>query len=33
MNRINVAHFMAELILNKEKWVQWKNHITVIYND
>ena len=31
-SRINVAHFMAELISNRETWVQWKGQMPVIYN-
>ncbi|MCB9137228.1 MAG: SDR family oxidoreductase [Caldilineaceae bacterium] len=31
-SRINVAHFMAELITNPEKWDAWKGQMPVIYN-
>ena len=31
-SRINVAHFMAELITNSELWTQWKGQMPVIYN-
>ncbi|MCF7807343.1 MAG: NAD(P)H-binding protein [Candidatus Marinimicrobia bacterium] len=31
-SRINVAHFMAELILNTELWNKWKGQMPVIYN-
>lgn len=31
-SRINVAHFMAELITNQEKWARWKGQMPVIYN-
>ncbi|MCK5146923.1 SDR family oxidoreductase [bacterium] len=31
-SRINVAHFMAELITNNEKWEKWKGQMPVIYN-
>lgn len=31
-SRINVAHFMTELILNKELWDKWKYKMPVIYN-
>ena len=31
-SRINVAHFMAELILNETIWHQWKGQMPVIYN-
>lgn len=31
-SRINVAHFMAELILNKSDWAQWSGKMPVIYN-
>ena len=31
-SRINVANFMAELILNESTWLKWKGHMPVIYN-
>jgi len=31
-SRINVAHFMTELLLNKELWNYWKFKMPVIYN-
>lgn len=31
-SRINVAHFMIELLLNKELWNKWKFKMPVIYN-
>lgn len=31
-SRINVGHFMAELICNDEMWNQWKGEMPVIYN-
>lgn len=31
-SRINVAHFMAELITNQDKWIKWKGKMPVIYN-
>jgi nucleoside-diphosphate-sugar epimerase len=31
-SRINVAHFMAELITNPELWDKWKGQMPVIYN-
>jgi len=31
-SRINVAHFMAELITNEEAWKTWKGQMPVIYN-
>ena len=31
-SRINVGHFMAELITNQEKWIKWKGQMPVIYN-
>lgn len=31
-SRINVAHFMAELITNEETWNRWKGQMPVIYN-
>ncbi|WP_104202870.1 NAD(P)-dependent oxidoreductase [Billgrantia saliphila] len=32
-SRINVAHFMAELITNDATWNQWKGQMPVIYNE
>lgn len=31
-SRINIASFMAELILNESTWLKWKGHMPVIYN-
>ena len=31
-SRINVGHFMAELIVNAEVWTFWKGQMPVIYN-
>ena len=31
-SRINVAHFMAELITNDETWQKWQGQMPVIYN-
>ena len=31
-SRINVGHFMAELITNDETWNRWKGQMPVIYN-
>ncbi|WP_298864266.1 NAD(P)-binding oxidoreductase [uncultured Gimesia sp.] len=31
-SRINVGHFMAELITDDETWNQWKGQMPVIYN-
>ncbi len=31
-SRINVAHFMAELITNDQSWDSWKGQMPVIYN-
>lgn len=31
-SRINVAHFMAGLITNKDAWIKWKGKMPVIYN-
>jgi putative NADH-flavin reductase len=31
-SRINVAHFMVELLLNQELWNKWKFKMPVIYN-
>ena len=32
ISRINVAHFMADLITNDDAWNRWKGHMPVIYN-
>lgn len=32
-SRINVGHFMAELITNGDTWNQWRGQMPVIYND
>lgn len=31
-SRINIAHFMADLITNQDTWNQWKGQMPVIYN-
>jgi NAD(P)-dependent dehydrogenase (short-subunit alcohol dehydrogenase family) len=31
-SRINVAHFMSQLITNDETWTEWKRQMPVIYN-
>lgn len=31
-SRINVGHFMAELITNEKNWMKWKGQMPVIYN-
>ena len=31
-SRINVGHFMAELITNSDLWSRWKGQMPVIYN-
>lgn len=31
-SRINVAHFMADLITDDDTWSKWKGHMPVIYN-
>ena len=31
-SRINVAHFMSELLINPELWNEWKGKMPVIYN-
>jgi hypothetical protein len=31
-SRINVAHFMADLITNRDVWKKWKGRMPVIYN-
>jgi nucleoside-diphosphate-sugar epimerase len=32
-SRINVGHFMAQLINDDDLWTQWKGQMPVIYND
>jgi hypothetical protein len=32
-SRINVGHFMAELITNYDTWNKWKGQMPVIYNE
>lgn len=32
-SRVNVAHFMAELLTDHELWNQWKGKMPVIYNE
>lgn len=32
-SRINVAHFMAELVTTSELWREWLGQMPVIYND
>jgi len=32
VSRINVAHFMAELITNDETWQTWQGQMPVIYS-
>lgn len=32
ISRINVAHFMTQLITNNERWISWKGQMPVIYN-
>lgn len=32
ISRINVGHFMADLITNEEFWKEWKGRMPVIYN-
>ena len=32
-SRINVAHFMADLIVKEEAWQKWKGQMPVIYNE
>ena len=32
-SRINVAHFMAELIVDDDTWHQWQGQMPVLYND
>ena len=31
-SRINVGHFMADLISNRDTWIKWKGQMPVIYN-
>jgi len=31
-SRINVSHFIAELLIDEELWQRWKNKMPVIYN-
>jgi hypothetical protein len=31
-SRVNVAHFMADLITNKDTWNAWKGQMPVIYD-
>jgi hypothetical protein len=31
-SRINVAHFMADLITDEDEWKKWKGQMPVIYN-
>ena len=31
-SRINVGHFMADLISDEDTWNKWKGHMPVIYN-
>ena len=31
-SRINVGHFMADLITDRDTWVKWKGQMPVIYN-
>lgn len=31
-SRVNVAHFMADLITQEDTWSQWKGQMPVIYN-
>ena len=32
ISRINVGHFMADLITNNNLWNKWKGQMPVIYN-
>lgn len=32
-SRINVAHFMADLLTNHDSWEKWKGQMPVIYNN
>lgn len=31
-SRINVAHFMADLLTDETRWSQWSGHMPVLYN-
>ena len=31
-SRINVGHFMADLISNRDTWIKWRGQMPVIYN-
>ncbi|MGB5530975.1 MAG: hypothetical protein WBQ32_13490, partial [Ignavibacteriaceae bacterium] len=31
-SKINVSHFMAELVTNEKLWQKWKHKTPVIYN-
>jgi hypothetical protein len=31
-SRINVGHFMAQLLADQDLWTQWKGQMPVIYN-
>lgn len=31
-SRINVAHFMSQLIINNDTWQKWKHQMPVVYN-
>jgi len=31
-SRINIGHFMTELVTNQDKWAEWKGQMPVIYN-
>lgn len=31
-SRINVAHFMADLITDEETWTRWHGQMPVVYN-
>lgn len=33
VSRINVAHFMAALIVDDDTWIKWKGQMPVIYNE
>jgi len=33
ISRINVGHFMADLITNDQLWAEWKGRMPVIYNE
>ena len=32
-SRINVGHFMADLITDDDTWYKWKGQMPVIYNE